>query len=79
MGRKKEVGTTGRFGPKYGKRIRLKLGEIEKIQKKRHVCPKCNLPYVKRVAAGIWKCKKCGVKFAGPAYYPKIEIVKKEE
>jgi large subunit ribosomal protein L37Ae len=79
MGRKKEVGTVGRFGPRYGKRIRLTVSEIEKVQRQRHVCPRCDMPYVKRVAAGIWKCKKCGLKFAGLAYYPKGEVVKKEE
>jgi large subunit ribosomal protein L37Ae len=60
--------SAGRYGPRYGKKVRWKVAEIEKTQKKRHICPKCNLPYVKRVAKGIWECKKCGAKFAGPAY-----------
>jgi large subunit ribosomal protein L37Ae len=71
VGRKKEVGTAGRFGPRYGKKIRAKVSEIESVQKQRHICPKCNMPYVKRVSSGIWKCKKCGTKFAGLSYYPK--------
>ncbi|MGC8812464.1 MAG: 50S ribosomal protein L37ae [Candidatus Aenigmatarchaeota archaeon] len=79
MGRKRKVGTAGRFSVRYGKRIRLGVSEIEKVQKQRHVCPNCNMPYVKRVASGIWKCKKCGLKFAGLAYYPKGEMAKKEE
>lgn len=70
---KKKVGSAGRFGTRYGRKIRLTVSKIEKEERKRYVCPKCNLPYVKRVACGIWKCKKCGLKFAGPAYYLKGE------
>ncbi|TAL47236.1 50S ribosomal protein L37ae [archaeon] len=68
MGRTKKVGTAGRFGPRYGKKSRQGMADIEKIQKQRHICLKCNMPYVKRVAKGIWACKKCGAKFAGSAY-----------
>ncbi len=70
MGRKKEVGSAGRFGPRYGKKVRKIVSSIEKIQKQRNICPKCNMPYVKRVAKGIWECKKCKIKFAGLAYMP---------
>lgn len=71
MARKREIGAAGRFGPRYGKKVRQVVAEIEKIQKRRHVCPRCCLPYVKRVSSGIWECKKCGIKFTGLAYYPK--------
>jgi large subunit ribosomal protein L37Ae len=73
MGKKKKIGSAGRFGVRYGKRIRNLVSEIEKMQKQKHICPKCDMPYVRRVAAGIWECKKCGVKFAGRAYKPKEE------
>jgi large subunit ribosomal protein L37Ae len=63
------MSSVGRYGARYGKKVRWKVAEIEKAQKKRHICPKCHMPYVKRVAKGIWECKKCGLKFAGPAYY----------
>ena len=79
MGRKKKIGSAGRFGARYGKKVRQLVSEIEKVQKRRHICPKCQMPYVKRIAAGIWECKKCGTKFAGGAYYPKSEVVRKEE
>ncbi len=68
MPKTKRVGTAGRFGPRYGKKIRKAIAEIEKTQKQRHICPKCNMPYVKRVSSGIWQCQKCGTKFAGLAY-----------
>ena len=74
----RKVGTGGRFGTRYGKNIRQKIADIEKIQKQRHLCPNCNMPYVKRVSSGVWKCKKCGTKFASSAYFPKIETLKKE-
>jgi large subunit ribosomal protein L37Ae len=79
MGRTKKIGTAGRFGVRYGKKDRQKLADIEKIQKRRHICPACNLPYVKRSSSGVWVCKKCGAKFAGLAYYPKGELIKKGE
>jgi large subunit ribosomal protein L37Ae len=75
----RKVGLAGRFGSRYGKRIREKLKDIESVQKKRHVCPVCKMPYVKRISSGVWKCKKCGAKFAGLAYYPSGESIKKEE
>ncbi len=67
-----------RFGARYGKKEKQILAKIEKIEKQRHICPKCNLPYVKRLSSGVWKCKKCGTKFAGLAYYPSREIEKGE-
>lgn len=72
MGRKKSIGSAGRFGTRYGRKSRVLISKIEKDQKRRYVCPKCKMPYVKRVSAGIWKCKKCGAKFAGQAYSPGI-------
>jgi large subunit ribosomal protein L37Ae len=75
---KKKSGTAARFGPRYGKKDREKVSEIERIEKQRHICPKCNMQYVKRVSSGIWFCKKCGTKFAGPAYTPPSGVSKKE-
>jgi large subunit ribosomal protein L37Ae len=68
VGRTKKVGTTGRFGPRYGTKAKIKLRNIEAIQKAPHQCPECKRMTLKRVAAGIWKCKKCGAKIAGGAY-----------
>lgn len=77
MGRKKIVGAAGKFGARYGKKQRFKFAEVEKIEKQSHTCPRCRMKYVKRVSAGIWHCGKCGYKFAGLAYYPSSEVVKK--
>jgi len=69
----KKVGSTGRFGPRYGLKIRKKVLAIEKKQKKKHECPRCHKLQIKRLAKGIWLCKKCTYKFAGRAYWPSGE------
>ena len=76
MGRKKKIGSAGRYGNRYGKKARKAVSEIEKLQKQRHICPSCGMPYAKRVAKGIFICRKCGTKFTGMAYYPKLELKK---
>jgi large subunit ribosomal protein L37Ae len=66
--RTKKVGSSGRFGPRYGKTIRERLAGIEARQRKKQICPFCKHKGVNRHAAGIWQCQKCGKKFAGGAY-----------
>jgi len=70
----KKVGSTGRYGPRYGTRTKKIIAAIEAEQKKKHPCPFCERPALKRLAAGIWLCRKCGKKFAGGAYFPKSAI-----
>jgi len=67
----KQYGSVKRFGARYGRKVKLRLGKIEKELKKKHKCPYCNSQSVKREAAGIWICKKCGAKFSGKAYIPR--------
>jgi large subunit ribosomal protein L37Ae len=67
----KKVGTTGRFGVRYGKRLRTKVLEVENRQKKKQACPSCERFQVKRLAAGIFLCNKCKSKFTGDAYFVK--------
>lgn len=66
----KKVGSAGRFGPRYGRKIRQKVADIEKKQKAWHKCPYCNKLKVKRAAIGIWVCRSCGSRFTGRAYMP---------
>ncbi len=71
MGRTKKVGSTGKYGSRYGLKIRRKILKVE--SKKDRVCPYCGKKQLKRVAAGIWECKKCGARFTGGAYTIKYE------
>jgi large subunit ribosomal protein L37Ae len=79
---KKSLGSAKRFGPRYGKTVKSKVARIEKEQRKLHKCPYCSYVRVKRMAAGIWECRKCGAKFTGRAYSPdkrKLQTVSGEE
>ena len=69
----KKIGSAGRFGARYGLKIRKKIAEIESVQKQRHKCPECFKFALKRIACGIWVCKSCRNKFAGRAYVPGLE------
>ncbi len=66
----KKVGAAGRFGSRYGKKIRVNFVKTENLKKEDRKCPNCLKSTVKRVSAGIWECSKCGHKFAGKAYKP---------
>ena len=71
--RTKKVGPAGRFQARYGVRARNIVKNVEITQRKKHICPSCGDKKVKRISTSIWKCDKCGVKFAGGAYFPKTE------
>ena len=70
----RKVGSTGRFGPRYGVSVRRRVGSVEKKQRQKHECPSCSKINVKRVSTGIFKCSSCDYQFASGAYYPtKVE------
>jgi len=73
----KKAGTAGRFGSRYGLRIRREVAKIEKVQRGRHKCPFCSKKAVRRLASGIWWCCACKAKFAGRAYEPGLTIAQK--
>lgn len=81
----KKVHATGRYGPRYGVRVRRRVRDIEVLQRKVHQCPNCSALTLKRFSSGIYLCKKCNVKFASAAYYPhppkeikKVELLPEE-
>lgn len=74
----KKVGSTGRFGARYGRRIKVRVLEVERLQKQRHECPACTKKTLKRLSKGVWECASCGMKMAGGAYYPDV-LVKRAE
>ena len=67
MTKTKKVKAAGRFGVKYGRSVRTKISGIEALQRKKQKCIFCK-GTAKRLSKGIWNCKKCGKKFAGPTY-----------
>jgi ribosomal protein L37AE/L43A len=53
----------------YGIKLKKKAREVEVKQRKKQSCPFCTKKGVKRLAKGLWKCKRCGKKFASHTYY----------
>ena len=70
------VGSSGRYGPRYGRFIRKRVNQIEQISRAAHVCPRCDREAVRRVGTGIWECRKCGFKFAGGSYVPQTPAMR---
>ena len=68
----KKVKSSGRFGARYGYRVKTKITEIESIQRKKQKCIFCD-GVAKRLSKGIWQCKKCNKRFAGHVYFLKNE------
>ena len=72
----KVTGSAGRFGCRYGRFVRKRVCDIEKISRALHRCPKCDMESVARKGTGIWECRKCGYKFAGGTYQPQTPAMK---
>jgi large subunit ribosomal protein L37Ae len=64
----KKAGSSGRFGPRYGTRIRRAVKNVEVEQHRKQLCPVCRTGVMKRLSKGIYACKKCNAKIAGKAY-----------
>jgi large subunit ribosomal protein L37Ae len=77
--RTQQVGSVGRFGPRYGVRIRRRVQEIDESQRATHVCPNCQAQAVHRRSSGVWQCRHCGHVFAGGAYRPVVTTSFKRE
>ena len=76
MGNTKKVGTTGRFGSRYGVGVKKRVLAVEIRQNQEPSCPFCGFAKVRREAAGLFNCKKCEARFAGGAYEPQTLINK---
>ena len=68
MPKTKKTKSAGRFGARYGRKVRLKTAEIESKQRKKQECIFCN-GTAKRLSKGIWLCNKCKKKFAHHTYF----------
>lgn len=56
------------YGTRYGIKPKRKTDAVFKLRETSKKCPYCLKNGVKRISAGIWNCKSCGVKFTGGAY-----------
>jgi len=65
----KKSKSAGRFGARYGKKVRARLVKVEEKQRKKQKCPFCKKLGVKRLSKGIWSCQKCKKKFASSTFY----------
>ena len=74
MAKKVGLGPVKRFGARYGRTIKHKLAKIEREYKREQKCPFRHYEAVKRLAVGIWGCKKCSSIFTGRAYTPGTRI-----
>ena len=77
--RTKKASSVGRFGPRYGVKIRRRILEVERVRKAPSTCPQCQGPNVRRESSGIWRCRRCGLTFAGGAYKPVVTTSVKRE
>ncbi|MBS3101036.1 50S ribosomal protein L37ae [Candidatus Woesearchaeota archaeon] len=78
MKEEEKLGSVKRFGARYGRKTKLKFSKVEYEQRRLHKCPYCSKTAVKRVAVGIWHCRKCNAKFAGKAYSVSKKVLAKE-
>ena len=62
------MGSAGRFGARYGAKIRRAVKKVEDSQHKKQLCTVCKIGRVKRIGTGIYACGKCNAKIAGKAY-----------
>lgn len=69
-----KLGSAGRWGPRYGTRTKKVVAVMEHEQNKPQACIRCERPTARRVAAGVWTCSKCGLKWAGGAYFPRSVV-----
>jgi len=67
----KKSRSAGRFGARYGKRVRDSMVAVESKQRIKQKCPFCKKPGAKRLSKGIWQCarKNCNKKFASDTYH----------
>jgi large subunit ribosomal protein L37Ae len=70
--RKKTFGL--RLRTRGGMSVRRQWTRITMEKRRRHKCPRCSSPSVKRDYVGVWDCSKCGLRFAGGAYTPSTRL-----
>jgi large subunit ribosomal protein L37Ae len=62
--------SAARFGPRYGRKSRKQVADMEEKSNASYDCPQCGRTKVTRNGTGIWNCSKCNYTFAGGTYIP---------
>ncbi len=68
--------SAARFGPRYGRKSRKLVADMEEKTKAFYDCPQCGRTKVKRESTAIWICRKCGYTFAGGSFVPETSLGK---
>ena len=66
--------SAARFGPRYGRKSRKLVADMEEKTKASYDCPQCGRNRVKRTSTAIWCCSKCGYTFAGGSFIPETSL-----
>ena len=66
--RTKKAGITGKYGTRYGQKLRKQVKAFEILQRTKYTCPFCGKASVRRHSVGIWNCKACRRSVAGGAW-----------
>ena len=63
-----KAGITGKYGTRYGQKLRKQVKAFEILQRTKYTCPFCGKASVRRHSVGIWNCKACRRSVAGGAW-----------
>ena len=66
--------SAARFGPRYGRKSRKLVADVEEKSKALYDCPQCGRTKVKRTSTAIWSCRKGGYTFAGGSFMPETSL-----
>jgi large subunit ribosomal protein L37Ae len=66
--------SAARFGPRYGRKSRKLVADLEEKTKASYECPQCGRKRVTRTSTAIWSCSKCGHTFAGGSFIPETSL-----
>ncbi len=66
--------SAARFGPRYGRKSRKLVADLEEKTKALYDCPQCGRTKVRRISSAIWSCTKCGYTYAGGTFVPETSL-----
>ncbi len=69
MAKTKKVGISGKFGARYGSKVRKAWNVVAEKQKGIVKCPRCESRLRNmREYTGLWHCRRCGATWTGGAW-----------